>query len=271
MSATPAIINVMTRAAEAASKSLLRDFGEVENLQVSQKGPSDFVSAADLRAEKILYEELKRARPNYDFVMEESGKKKHESGSNDEGYVFHVDPLDGTNNFIHGIPHWAISIGLEQKGEIVAGVIYDPVKDELFWAAKGAGAFMRHRRLRVSSRKEMHLSLFATGTPAFNNGDHEQFWSEAGPLMKQTLGIRRMGSAALDLAYVAAGRLDGYWEHTLGSWDVAAGVIIVKEAGGYVSTLDKGETVFSGKSIVASTPLIHKDFLGLLQKHAKAA
>ncbi len=267
MPAHPPIINVMVKAAEAAAKSLTRDFGEVEQLQVSQKGPSNFVSAADLRAEEILYTSLKKSRPDFAFIMEERGAI---AGNTDEK-CWHVDPLDGTHNFIHGIPHWCISIGLQEGNEITAGVILDPVKDELFWAAKGAGAFMRHRRLRVSGRHEMHTALFASGSPAFQKGDHKLFWQEAGSIMRNTMGIRRMGSAALDLAYVAAGRFDGYWERGVNSWDVAAGCVIVKEAGGYVSTLDEGEQVFSGKSIVASNPLLHKGLVGLLQENVKAA
>lgn len=267
MSVIPPVVHVMIKAAEAAAKSLVRDFGEVEQLQVSQKGPSNFVSAADLRAEEIIYAHLSKARPDFAFIMEERGKVAGKTAEK----CWHVDPLDGTHNFIHGIPHWCISIGLQEGDEITAGVVFDPVKDELFWAAKGAGAFMRNRRLRVSGRTDLHTALFGSGSPAFQKGDHKQFWQEAGNVMRSTMGIRRMGSAALDLCYVAAGRFDGYWERNLNSWDIAAGVLIVKEAGGYVSTLDEGVPVYEGRSIVAANPVIHKGLLGLLQQDAKAA
>lgn len=269
MPAMPPIINVMVKAADEASRSLVRDFGEVEHLQVSQKGPSNFVSAADVRAEEIIYEYLNKARPGYGFIMEERGRIKGSEEHSDK--CWHIDPLDGTHNFIHGIPHWCISIALQEGDDITAGVIYDPVRDELFWAAKGTGAWMRNRRLRVSGRTELHTSMFGSGSPAFKQGDHDLFWKEASMVMRNTMGIRRMGSAALDLAYVAAGRLDGYWEHNLHSWDVAAGYIIVKEAGGFVKSLHKGEKPFLGKSIVAANPELHKAFTDLLQKHAKAA
>ena len=229
---------VMQNAAQKASKRLLRDFNEVENLQVSVKGPSDFVSQADLRAEKTLREELEKARPGYGFLMEESGA----SGSENWTWRWVVDPLDGTTNFLHGIPHWAISIGLQRRHtdgstEMAAGMVYCPVNDEMFWAEKGGGAYLNSRRLRVSARRDMDDALFATGIPfaAVTPRNRLAFARTLGALMPATAGIRRFGSAALDLAWVAAGRYDGYWELGLKPWDVAAGALIVREAGGTVT------------------------------------
>jgi myo-inositol-1(or 4)-monophosphatase len=235
---------VMQNAAQKASKRLLRDFAEVEQLQVSVKGPSDFVSQADLRAEKILREELEKARPGYAFLMEESGG----SGSANYAWRWVVDPLDGTTNFLHGIPHWAISIALQRRTqdghvETAAGVVYNPVNDEMFWAEKGGGAFLNDRRLRVSARREMKDALFATGIPfaAVAPRNRLAFARTLGGLMPITAGIRRFGSAALDLAWVAAGRYDGFWELGLKPWDVAAGALIVREAGGTVTKPDGSE------------------------------
>lgn len=228
------IITVMLRASERAAKSLLRDFNEVENLQVSTKGPGDFVSAADRRAEEIIYDELSKALPGYSFLMEESGAK----GNKDAEFRWIIDPLDGTTNFLHGIPHWAISIGLEHKGEIIAGLIHDPVKDEIFHAEKGMGAFMRRRRLRVSSRNDLMLATIATGAPRRAKAQQDQFLREYQAMMSVAPGLRRFGAAALDMAYVAAGRYEGFWERDLKSWDIAAGIIIVKEAGGFIGDLD---------------------------------
>ncbi len=229
---------VMQNAAQKASKRLLRDFNEVEQLQVSVKGPSDFVSQADLRAEQTIREELEKARPGYGFLMEESGA----SGSENWTWRWVVDPLDGTTNFLHGIPHWAISIGLQRRlpdgsTEISCGMIYAPASDEMFWAEKGNGAFVNERRLRVSARRELKDALFATGIPfaAVTARNRLAFARTLGSLMPATAGIRRFGSAALDLAWVAAGRYDGYWELGLKPWDVAAGVLILREAGGTVT------------------------------------
>ncbi|MFQ6017775.1 MAG: inositol monophosphatase family protein [Kiloniellaceae bacterium] len=235
MATRSALINVMTRAADKAARGLKRDFGEVENLQVSKKGPADFVSTADLRAEQVLREALSRARPGYDFLMEESGASQGR-GRAERRWI--VDPLDGTTNFLHGLPHFAISIALEESGEILAGVIYDPIKDETFYAERGAGAFLNDRRIRVSSRSRLEESLIATGAPFKGRGDRPHFLSELDSVLEATAGIRRCGSAALDLAYVAAGRYDGFWERGLSSWDTAAGIILVREAGGYVSQVD---------------------------------
>jgi myo-inositol-1(or 4)-monophosphatase len=262
----PPIINIMSRAAEAASKSLIRDFGEVEHLQVAEKSPANFVSAADTRAEEIIFKNLQKSRPDISFMMEERGFIKGE----DESKIWHVDPLDGTHNFIHGIPHWCISIALEEDGEITAGLIYDPVQDEQFWAAKGAGAFMRgHRRMRVSARQDIRQSLFASCMHV--RGENIPRLGELDNLVKQSMGMRRTGSTALDLAYVASGRFDAFWGLNSKSWDVAAGYIMVKEAGGYVSALNKADSPFSGKSILASTPFLHNDFKKLLEIQAKAA
>lgn len=229
-----ALMNVMLRASEKAARSLLRDFNEVEHLQVSAKGPGDFVSAADRRAEEIIFGELKKARPDYSFLMEESGAVE----GTDPEYRWLIDPLDGTTNFLHGLPHWAISIALEHKGEIVAGLIHDPVKDEIFHAEKGTGAFMRRRRLRVSGRQDLMLATIATGAPRRSVESRAQFMREYSAIISVAPGLRRFGAAALDLAYVAAGRYEGFWERNLKPWDIAAGLIIVKEAGGFVSDLD---------------------------------
>jgi myo-inositol-1(or 4)-monophosphatase len=248
-----AIINVMTRAAERAAKGLVRDFGEVENLQVSRKGPADFVSTADMQAERILREELHKARPDYGFLMEESG----ESGDKNARARWIVDPLDGTTNFLHGLAHWCISIALEGEGEIVAAVLYDPIKDEMFWAEKGAGAFVNSRRLRVSARRNLSDCLIATGIPFAGRGDADAYLPEMGRVMTKVAGIRRMGSAALDLAYVAAGRYDGYWESGLSPWDIAGGVLLVTEAGGFVTELDGGRDPILQGSVLAGNPHIH--------------
>ena len=247
-------VNVMLRAAEKAARSLLRDFGEVEQLQVSMKGPADFVSAADRRAESIIYEELSKARPDFSFLMEEGGEVKGRDGEN----RFIIDPLDGTNNFLHGLPHWAISIGLETRGEIVAGIIYDPVKDEMFRAEKGGGAFMRNKRLRVSGRRDQTLSVIAGGAPALTRGDRPAYLRQLNAILSQTAGFRRNGAAALDLAYVAAGRFEGYWEADLKPWDVAAGALIVKEAGGFVGTIKnsgKGNAIYDGDVLATNDSL----------------
>lgn len=223
----------MIKAAEKAARSLNRDFGEVEQLQVSRKGPADFVTAADKRAEKIIFDELKYARPNYGFLMEESGEVK---GSADARFI--VDPLDGTTNFLHGIPQWAISIALEEKGEVTAGIVYDPVKDELFHAVKGQGAFLRRKRLRVSGRTSMDMAIVGTGAPRRALNNHEQFFNEQRAVWDTGASLRRLGAAALDLVYVAAGRYEAFWERNLNQWDVAAGLLIVREAGGFVCDLD---------------------------------
>lgn len=229
MATRSAIINVMVSAVQKASRGLVRDFGEVENLQVSRKGPADFVSAADLKAEKILRGELAKARPDFGFLMEEGGSVPAREGS--EGYRWIIDPLDGTHNFLHGIPHFAITVALEREGEVIAGVTYDPLRDEMYTAEKGGGAFVNGRRIRVSSRRQLVDSIVATGIPRADKPGHLEFLKMLGGMMSRTAGVRRFGSAALDLAYVAAGRFDGYWESNLQPWDIAAGIILVREAG----------------------------------------
>jgi myo-inositol-1(or 4)-monophosphatase len=254
-------VTIMANAAHKAARRLLRDFNEVEQLQVSVKGPSDFVTQADLRAETTLREELAKARPGYAFLMEESGS----SGSANWAWRWVVDPLDGTTNFLHGIPHWAISIGLERRladggSEIAAGLIYSPASDEMFWAEKGAGAWVNERRLRVAARRELKDSMLATGIPfASVSARHRlAFARTLGQLMPVVAGIRRFGSAALDLAWVAAGRFDGYWELGLKPWDLMAGLLLVREAGGFATEPDaEGDPRRSG-DVVAANPHLHR-------------
>ena len=252
-------MTVMQNAAQRASKRLLRDFNEVEQLQVSIKGPGDFVSQADLRAEATLREELNKARPGYAFLMEESGA----SGGDNWTWRWVIDPLDGTSNFLHGIPHWAISIGLEhrlQDGtvETAAGMIYAPTVDEMFWAEKGTGAFVNERRLRVSGRRDMQQAMFATGIPfaAVDARNRLAFARTLATLMPQVAGVRRFGAAALDLAWVAAGRYEGFWELGLKPWDIAAGLLIVREAGGFATDPDGGDPRASG-NVVAGNAHLH--------------
>jgi len=255
-------VNVMIKAARKAARGLLRDFGEVENLQVSAKGPGDFVSRADLKAEEIVRAELTEARPNYGWVGEESAAV---AGA-DPTRRWIVDPLDGTTNFLHGLPHWAVSIALEHKGEVVAGVVYDPAKDEIFVAEKGAGAFLNDRRLRVSGRRDMIEMIFATGIPFGGRTELPRTLRELAALTPRTAGIRRWGAAALDLAYVAAGRLDGYWERGLNPWDVAAGLLIVREAGGFVGTIEDGGNPIEDGSVVAANPNVFEPLRGVLRE-----
>lgn len=258
-------MNIMVRAAEKASRSLARDFGEVEQLQVSRKGPADFVTAADKRSEEILFEELKKARPDYSFLMEESGEVK---GDNPEN-VWIIDPLDGTHNFMHGIPHWCISIALQVKGRIEAGLVYDPVKDEMFRAERSGGAFMRNKRLRVSGRSDLETSVISVGT-AYNIPEkQEQFMKELNAVTSVAPMYKRMGAAALDLCYIAAGRFEGHWERGLKPWDVAAGYLILKESGGFVSSIENEDNpVYSG-SLVAGNQEIHTQVRKILRDTAK--
>ncbi len=257
-------MTVMQNAAQKAARRLLRDFAEVEQLQVSVKGPGDFVSQADMRSEQILRDELSKARPGYAFLLEESGAQ----GSANWSWRWVVDPLDGTTNYLHGIPHWAISIALEKRtdtgSEIVAGLVYNPVNDEMFWGEKGIGAYLNERRLRVSGRREIKDSLFATGIPfaAVSASRRLAFARTLGVLMPQVAGIRRFGAAALDLAWVAAGRYDGYWELGPKLWDVAAGLVIVREAGGYVTNAAGGELALTDSvDVVAANPHLHARLL----------
>ena len=263
MTPRSALLNVMTRAVDKAARALKRDFGEVEQLQVSTKGPSDFVSNADLKSERILREELSKARPGYSFLAEESGA----TDGSDAEHRWIIDPLDGTTNFLHGLPHFAISVGLERSGELIAGVVYDPIKDEMFLAEKGGGAFLNDRRLRVSARKNLGESLLATGIPFRGHGGTEDFKRQLDFAMNETAGVRRLGAAALDLAYVAAGRYEGFWEEGLSPWDVAAGILLVREAGGYVSDLKGGQTMLHGGTILASNGLLHAPLQAALKPH----
>ncbi|MDB5369993.1 MAG: inositol monophosphatase [Roseomonas sp.] len=249
-------LNVVVGAVQKAGKRLLRDFGEVEQLQVSVKGPGDFVTQADIRSEETLRAELGRARPGFAFLGEEGGV----TGADDWEWRWVIDPLDGTTNFLHGIPHWCISVGIERRvsettSEIMAGVIYNPASGELFWAEKGAGAFLNDRRLRVSGRRDMLSAVFATGIPFAMVPRKAEFSSILARLMPQVAGVRRMGAAALDLAWTAAGRYDGYWEMGIKPWDMAAGIIMVKEAGGYVSDPEGGDA-YPGGNVVAGNPIL---------------
>jgi myo-inositol-1(or 4)-monophosphatase len=262
MAPRSATINVMGNAALKAARGLVRDFGEVEQLQVSVKGPGEFVSAADLKAEKVLRAELGKARPGYGFLMEESGA---ETGS-DGHHRWIVDPLDGTTNFLHGIPHFCISIALERDGEIVAGVIYEPVRDEMFWAEKGAGAYVNDRRLRVSARRQLAESVIGTGIPFAGRGNHPRYLATLGAVMAATSGVRRFGAAALDLAYVAAGRYDGFWEFGLSPWDIAAGVLILREAGGYVTDHAGGHDMIATGNVIAANDRLHRPLMQLINR-----
>ncbi|RME96466.1 MAG: inositol monophosphatase, partial [Alphaproteobacteria bacterium] len=225
-----ALMNVMLSAARKAGRALARDFGEVEHLQVSVKGPANFVSAADTRAEETLFAELSRARPGYGFLMEERGVVE----GPDKSHRWIVDPLDGTTNFLHGIPLFAISIALEREGELVAGLIHNPVSGETFTAERGKGAYLDDRRIRVAARSRLEESVLTTGIPHRGRLGHDVFLAECSRVMARCAGIRRTGSAAIDLAWVAAGRFDGFWEHNLAAWDIAAGTVLVREAGGFV-------------------------------------
>lgn len=245
-------LNIMMKAARKAGRSLTKDFREVENLQVSAKGAGDFVSKADIASEEILKEELMGARPTYGWCAEESGE---EEGA-DPTRRWIVDPLDGTTNFLHGLPHWAVSIALEHKGKIVAGVVYDPSKDELFFAEKGQGAWMNNQRMRVSGRSRMIEAVFSTGLPFGGRPELPETLQQLARLLPMTAGVRRWGAAALDLAYVAAGRYEGFWENRLNAWDIAAGIILVREAGGLVESLDgKAEAVEDGSVLCANETL----------------
>ena len=260
MALRSALINVMAGAALKAARGLLRDFGEVEQLQVSKKGPADFVSAADTRAESTLLDELRRARPDYGALSEERGEIRSQGSQR----RWLIDPLDGTVNFLHGIPHFCISIGLEENAQIVAGTIYDPLRDELFWAEKGAGAYLNDRRLRVSARGDLVDAVIATGIPHHGRDGQERFLNHLESVMPNVSGVRRLGSAALDLAYVAAGRYEGFWEAGLKPWDLAAGIIIVREAGGFVSDLSGGDAMLESGGVIAANDHLHRSIARLV-------
>lgn len=257
-----ALMNVMTSAAIKAGRGLKRDFGEVENLQVSLKGPGDFVSAADRKAEKVVYEELSKARPGYGFVMEETGVVE----GSDATHRWYVDPLDGTTNFLHGLPFFAVSIALEREGQIVAGVIYNPATDDMFVAEKGQGAWHNNRRLRVAARRDMADALVGTGvSPLGKSHMHPRFKAELSAVLTRVANIRRMGAVSLDLALVAAGKLDAFWERGLGPWDTPAGLILIREAGGFVSDADGGENMLAGGSVCAGNEFMQRQLLALLK------
>jgi myo-inositol-1(or 4)-monophosphatase len=244
-------LTVMINAARKAARGVQRDFGEVENLQVSLKGPANFVTKADQRAERILQEELTKARPAYGLLMEEAGAV----AGRDKEHRWLVDPIDGTTNFIHGIPHFAISIALERSGTIIAGVIYNPISNDLFTAERGGGAYLNDRRLRVAARRELRDSIVGCGMPHLGRGDTGQFGRELARLQPQVAGVRRFGSAALDLAWVAAGRMDGYWERGLAAWDIAAGLLLVREAGGRAEDIAGGDPLVTGDVLAGNDEL----------------
>ena len=254
-------LNVMIKAACKAGRSLVKDFREVENLQVSMKGAGDFVSKADIAAEAIIKEELMGARPTYGWVGEESAA----IDGQDPTRRWIVDPLDGTTNFLHGLPHWAVSIALEHKGEVVAGVVFDAAKDEMFFAEKGAGSWMNDTRLRVSGRHKMIESIFATGLPFGGRADLPETLQDLARILPTCAGVRRWGAAALDMAYVAAGRYDGFWERSLHSWDMAAGIVIVKEAGGLVQPLDAGGDMLADGEVICANSNIFDGFAKVIR------
>jgi myo-inositol-1(or 4)-monophosphatase len=254
-------LNTMIKAARKAGRSLVKDFREVENLQVSAKGPGDFVSKADLASEKILKEELRGARPTYGWMGEESAPEDGE----DPTRRWIVDPLDGTTNFLHGLPHWCISVALEHKGEVVAGVIFDPAKDEMFVAEKGQGAWLNESRLRVSGRRAMTDAIFATGLPFGGRTQLPETLQDLARILPGTAGVRRWGAAALDLAYVAAGRFDGYWERRLNTWDMAAGLVIVREAGGFVEAVEANRDPLDAGTIIAANAELFPSFARLIR------
>ena len=257
-------LNVMVAAARKAARPLVRDFGELENLQVSHKGPADFVSNADERTERILYEELTKARPGYGFLGEEGGMRE----GKDKTHRFIIDPIDGTTNFLHGVPFFAISIALEREGQLVSAVIYNPITDELFVAEKGHGAYLNEKRLRVATRKELPQTLIATGIPYMARGtdaERERSLAEVKAVVSRTSGIRRCGAASLDLAYTAAGRFDAFWERGLNAWDMAAGILLVREAGGIVTNIDGSPDPFTNGDVLATNMTLHPVLMGLIQ------
>ncbi|CDX45577.1 inositol monophosphatase family protein [Mesorhizobium sp. WSM4935] len=260
--ARSALLNVMVQAAMKAGRSLSRDFGEVQNLQVSMKGPGDYVSQADRKAEEIVFAELSKARPGYAFLMEERGAVEGE----DAQHRWIVDPLDGTTNFLHGIPLFSVSIALERQGQIVAGVVYNPAMDELYTAERGGGAFMNDRRLRVAGRSKLTDAVIGCGVPHLGRSLHGNFLIELRNVMAEVSGVRRLGSAALDLAYVAAGRMDGFWETGLSSWDIAAGILLVREAGGFVSDMDGAQGMLDSGEVVAGNEIIQRALLKTVKK-----
>lgn len=264
MATQSALLKVMSDAARKAARGLNRDFGELAELQVAKKAPADFVSAADIKAEQVLFEALEKARPGYGFLGEERGLIE----GTDKTHTWIVDPLDGTTNFLHAIPHFAVNVALQREGAIVAAVTYNPATNELFWAEKGKGCFVNDKRLRVAARKHMDEAVFATGIPFLGHGQHAKFLKELHQISQRVAGVRRFGSAALDLAYVAAGRFDGYWERDIKPWDMAAGLLLVTEAGGKVTTADGGEDMLTAGSVCAGNLELHPQLLEKLKAAA---
>jgi len=260
-----ALLNVMIAAARKAARAIKRDFGELEKLQVSLKSPANFVTATDRRAEETIYAELTKARPGYSFLGEESGRRE----GSDKSHTWIVDPLDGTTNFLHGIPHFAISIALERDGAMVAGLIYNPATDEMFIAEKGKGAFLNDQRIRVAARTRLAEAIVACGIAHHGHGDVDLSRKEIGAVQEHVAGVRRFGAAALDLAWIAAGRFDGYWERTLKPWDVAAGMVLVREAGGFVTDCDGQGGILGKGHVVAGNESIHRGLLSLLKAAGK--
>jgi myo-inositol-1(or 4)-monophosphatase len=256
-----ALINVMVKAARRAGRSLKRDLGEIENLQVSLKGPANFVSLADKRAEEMLYEDLNKARPGYGFIGEEGGSRE----GSDKSHTWIVDPLDGTTNFLHGIPQFAISIGLRREDTVIAGVIYNPANDELYIAERGKGAFLNDQRLRVAGRRQLGDCVVACGLPHIGRGDHDLSRREMMEIQNKVAGLRRFGAASLDMAFVAAGRLDGYWERNLSSWDMAAGAIMIREAGGTLSCVDGKSDPLETGNVICGNEYIHAELVKILR------
>ena len=261
MKLTSPHMNVMVKACRKAAKTIIRDFGEIENLQVSLKGPGDFVTNCDKKVEKILIDELQKARPNYSILSEEIGKV-----TNDDSFKWIIDPIDGTANFLHGVPHFAISIGLEHNKEIICGIIYDPIKDEMFTAEKGNGSYLNNQRMRVSSRSKLKDCIIFTGGPKRDSTDRELALKEYSNFsLKVLVPIRKLGSAALDMAYVAAGRCDGFWQRNLNYWDIAAGIILVKEAGGFVTDFNGKNEYIQNKSILVTNSKINQEMIEVLK------
>ena len=261
MKLSSANINVLVKACRKASKTLIRDFGEIENLQVSLKGPGDFVTASDKKVEKILIDELQKARPNYSILSEEVGEI-----NNDESFKWIIDPIDGTANFLHGIPHFAISIGLENEGEIICGIVYDPIKDEMFVAEKGNGAYLNNKKIRVSARSQLKDCIIFTGGPKKEAKNRDLALKEYNNFSsKVLLPIRKLGSASLDMAYVAAGRCDGFWQRNLNYWDIAAGIILVKESGGFVTDFLGENKYKENKTILVTNSKINNEMIEVLK------
>ncbi len=260
-----AVINVMVKAARRAGRSLKRDLGEVENLQVSLKGPANFVTLADKRAEEMLHSDLTRARPGYGFIGEEGGVREGE----DKSHTWIVDPLDGTTNFLHGIPQFAISIGLKREATVIAGVIYNPANEELYTAERGKGAFLNDQRLRVAGRRRLNECVIACGLPHIGRGDHELSRVEMTAIQDKVAGLRRFGAACLDMAFVAAGRLDGYWERNLQPWDIAAGQIILREAGGIISGTEGDDDPLETGNVICGNEFVHAELVKIFKPLGK--